>query len=138
MRSVGRSAAGLTLAELMVAIGIVSFSLLTLMGVLTYSLGAVDGDRQLSTASNLAREVMESVRSDGFTSIPAGTLTFDGRVPDPKAGDFPPAPYPLVVNEEGDYEVVVSVAPKGVLKSVTVDVYYQTERKVTLQCYLAP
>ena len=132
-----RELKGLALAELVVAVGIVSFALLTLMGVLTYSYSAVDSDRQLTNASAVARQVLESLKAVGGDAIPDGSIVFDGRTPDPLLGTFPPAPYPVVENSEGKFYIVVKVAPRPPsLKSVTVQVYYSPQQKVTLQTYV--
>ena len=72
----------------------------------------------------------------GYKAPAYGTVTFDGRVGQPQVDGFPPAPYPQVHNEEGDFFVVVQVEPKPpALKSVTVDVYWNVDKKVTLQSY---
>jgi type II secretory pathway pseudopilin PulG len=119
----------------MVALGVVSVALLAVIGVLIKSTGALQADRKVAQASSISRQVLEAVRAGGI-EIPDGTVTFDGRVGQPQVDGFPPAPYPQVHNEEGDFFVVVQVEPKPpALKSVTVDVYWNVDKKVTLQSY---
>lgn len=126
---------GATLAEIIVALGVVSIALLAIMGVLIKSTGALRADRKVAQASNIARQVLEAVRAGGI-EIPAGTVTFDGRTGQAPVNDFPPAPYPQTTNEEGDFFVVVEVKPRPPsLKSVTVSVYWDVETRVTLQSY---
>jgi type II secretory pathway pseudopilin PulG len=134
-----RSNKGVTLAELVVAMGIVSVALLAIMGVLIQSTGALNSDRKISTASQLARQVMEAVRAGGHLTIPEGTVTFDGRADHPKVNDFPPDPYPGVKVDEGEFHISVTAERKPPnLKSVTVEVYWDVDKKVALQSYFLP
>lgn len=124
----------------MIALAIAAVSLLTMIGVYLagYQLGTRSRDVIVST--ELATEILEATRDAGFDRIPSGTATFDGRIPDapdPVSG-FPPSPFPEITLSGRTYPIMVEVAPQGPMKSVTVHVYYEEGRRVSLQTYFRP
>ncbi|MBI3924008.1 MAG: hypothetical protein HY319_00555 [Armatimonadetes bacterium] len=132
---------GLTLLEIMIALGITSFTLLTMIGVYASGLHLMARSKGITTGTELGREVLEMAREQGFTSVPAEEVTYDGRVPDPGHAflGFPPEPYPAATVDGKTYPMVVKVSPvSDQLKSITVQVYYDGGSKVTLQTLLKP
>lgn len=130
-RPVGKRIVGLTVAEVLLALGlftivVLGFSVVILSGMRLN----LQGDK-MSQGTQIARSVMENAKKKGYANIATGL--FDGRLATPTAPDvatgFPPSPYP----KQGDYQVVVQVSdisPSS--RSVKVDVYWSAVSKVTL------
>lgn len=123
--------------ELMVALSVIAFALLTMIGVYISAVRLMARGEEITTATEVGRRMLETLRSQGFAYIPDGTNIYDGRVPDSRDGalGFPPDPYPM----DGRYQlVVVSEKVDDNLKSVTVRIYYDDESNVVLQTYFKP
>lgn len=86
---------GLTLAEVVLAVGLIGFVTLGLMGTIVGGLKLMSRSETRTAASNLGAGVLESIADNGgYHCIPDSDLTFDGKRPDPQVKDFPPPPYP--------------------------------------------
>ena len=86
---------GLTLAEVIIAVGLIGFVTLGLIGTIVGGLKLMSRSETRTAASNLGAGVIEAISDNGgFHSIPDSILTFDGKTPDPQIDEFPPAPYP--------------------------------------------
>lgn len=122
--------------EVMIAVALVAFGMLTMIGVYISGLNLMARGEDIIAATNVGRNFLDTVKATGFASLPAGTAVFDGRVPDPAGpGGFPPAPYPV----SGKNKLVIRCEEIDArLKSVTVSVYYDDQSKVDLQTYLRP
>lgn len=93
--SVRRSNIGLTLAEVVLATGLLTLVVVIVMGVFIGGLRLMSRSEQRTQATNLARLMLESIDDQGgFHTLPDSDSIFDGTVPDPAVNNFPPAPYP--------------------------------------------
>ncbi len=118
-------------------------AILSVMMVFAQSMKLLRSSNQVTAATDIARELIENVRANGYALITPGT--YDGRLavptpPDPTT-NFPPAPYPETFRNGERYLVVVEADPAGLPPntiSVKVDVYWSDNGKATLQTYLRP
>lgn len=140
---------GYSLMELVLALGVVTVAVLALITVFISGLELSARSRDLATATELARAVMErtklNLRTAGFAYVPAGSYTFDGRAPAPRVGapplDFPPDPYPGVPNLNGQrYSVLVtgSEPNPGKLKEMRVEVLFGPSSRVVVETRFHP
>lgn len=123
--------------ELMVALSVIAFALLTMIGVFISGAQLMSRGEQITTATEVGRRMLETVRVAGYAYIPDGVSSYDGRVPEPRDPSlgFPPAPYPA----DERYELVVDTEEIDTnLKAVTVRVYYDNESNLVLQSYYRP
>ncbi|MBI3924632.1 MAG: hypothetical protein HY319_03755 [Armatimonadetes bacterium] len=127
---------GVTLMEILIAIGIVAIAILALVAVFISGTKLVAQSQEVATGTQVARAELERIRDSGYDRVPDTDLTFDGRIPDATVSGFPPLPYPS--SPEG-YQVVVTVSQRGYyLKSVTVEAHWGSDQRVVLQTYLHP
>jgi len=102
----------LTLAEVIIAVGLLGLATLSLMAVFIGGLRLMSRSEVRTSASNLGNAVLESITDiGGFHAIPDTDRTFDGNVPDPTSSGFPPSPYP------GNAEFTITVETKIVTAS---------------------
>lgn len=122
--------------EVMIALALASFGLLTMIGVYISGVHLMARGEEITASTDIGRQFLDTVKTGGFATLPPGAVVFDGRANDPQTADgFPPAPYPGV----GPRMLVVRCEElDSRLKSVTVSVYYDAESKVDLQTYLRP
>ena len=121
------------------ATALLSFGLLTMIGVFASGLRLIAQGRDLEAATDIARSFLEATQELAFDELPAGPQTFDGRVPDAEAGVFPPAPYPSTTLNNQQFELVVTIAKQDdYLKLVTVEVRWSESSQVRLQTLVAP
>lgn len=128
---------GLSLLELIIAIGVLSFALLTMMGVYLSGIRLSTRGEQITVATEVARRLMERVDEAGYAYIPEANVTYDGRLGHPRdaATGFPPPPYP---SEENYRLVVLTEKFDDHVKAVTTAVYYDDTSHVLLQTYFRP
>lgn len=120
--------------EIMVALGIVAFALITMIGVYISSIRLMTRGEEMTRASEVARSSLESIKLQGYGKVPPNA-TFDSRNSDPKVDDFPPDPYPGPTG----YPIVIKTEVIDTdLLSVTVRVYYDEKSHVVLQTYVRP
>ncbi len=126
-----------SLLELVVAIGLVAFTLLTMVAVAINGARLGQRGEQITRATEMGRSLLERLQDDGFVYLPDGDNVHDGRVPDPtdSVTGFPPSPYP---SQENMSLVVATRQLEPQLKSVTATIYYQDESHLTLQTYFRP
>ena len=122
---------GLSLAEVVLSLGLFTMVVLGFISLITAGLRLnLQGD-QMSSATQSGRTLMETVKQRGYDRISPGT--YDGRLsspPPPNATTgFPPSPYPT----SGVYQIVVTAADYAAgIRSVKVDVYWGPRSKVSL------
>ena len=141
-----RKSQALSLLEVMLAFGVLSVALLGVIALFTNGLRLMSHSKQLTAATEVGRQVLESVKTAGYSSIPGTDIVFDGRgaTPDPQIlgpPDFPPRPYPTEVVDGGNYEVVVRVTTppaSPTLRAVEVEVYYARGGSSVLQTLFHP
>ncbi|MEW6279274.1 MAG: type II secretion system protein [Candidatus Eremiobacterota bacterium] len=138
---------GFSLAELVLAFGVVAVAILSLVAVFLSGVRLTARSRELSSGTEVAHQVMEqvklNVRQGGFGYLPPGSYNFDGKNPDPQVGVppllFPPAPYPTTTVNNRDYTVLVSgqeLSPT--LKELRVEVHWGDQSRVVLETHLHP
>ena len=109
-----RSQAGFSLAELIIAVGIISVGLVAVVTGFSYGLQGVEASRQQSTAVFLAEQRMEQVKASSFATITSGT--------------FPAEAYGAIANAPlYRRQVAITDNPSGIANSklVVVDVFYR-------------
>lgn len=125
---------GLTLAEVLVAIGLFAAVALALGSLVISGLKLNRQGGDMSLATEFGREFLETVKQRGYPMISNGT--FDGRLPTPPppivATGFPPAPYPFPASNPKYRLVVVGGDFSPGVKSVQVDVWYSPRSRVRL------
>ena len=145
MNRVGGSStkSGFSLLELMIAFGLITVAILGLIGVFASGLGLSGQSRNVASATELGREVIERIKFEveqvGFGYVPGGTYSFDGHVPDVSIGSppFPPPPYQTAwMNNQ---EFVISVTGSELsptFKEIRVTVSWDKLSKVILETRL--
>jgi prepilin-type N-terminal cleavage/methylation domain-containing protein len=109
-----RSQAGFSLAELIIAVGIIGVGLVAVVTGFSYGLQGVEASRQQSTAVFLAEQRLEQVKATTFRSITSAT--------------FPSEAYGTVANAPlFRRQVTITDNPSGITNSklVVVDVFYR-------------
>lgn len=74
------SGRGFTLAEVVIAIGVISFALVAIIGVLPVGLASGRLATQETRANHLAEEVFSTLRSQPFTSVSLSSLASPGTI----------------------------------------------------------
>lgn len=134
MKRRGRS--GLTLAELVLALGLTVAVLISVAVVMSRGLSWLRQTRHRTVAQSAARDVLERVRLAGPAALPPDGV-FDGKIPTPRVGSFPPDPYFSIVESERLYTIRVAVSTvRPGLRSVQVDVSWGGKATVSLETYL--
>ena len=99
----------------------------------TQGMYVLSHSKQVDFATERAHECLETVRALGSAAIVPGT--YDSRSGDAPVSGFPPTPYNPIPD---DFPMVVEAtttgAPAGTI-AVRVEVYYEPERKVSLETY---
>lgn len=104
-------ARGVTLVEVLLSLGLVAAALITIVSVFLAGLQATRLKQQTSVAEDLCRQIVE--RSKELSGLPGAAQVFDGGVPDPGVGGFPPSPYPQVTVDGQTYQITVSIRPQS-------------------------
>ncbi|MCA9796903.1 MAG: hypothetical protein KC910_34070 [Candidatus Eremiobacteraeota bacterium] len=130
---------GFTLAEVMVALGLITIAVLTIIAAFTGALQLSSKSSEITAATGVGQDFLEAIRDAGYDFVPDGTYTFDGRRADPAIDGFPPDPYPVAQVDGRDYSLKVRVAPKGAtLKIVTVEVFWGNQSRIALETFFYP
>lgn len=126
---------GLTLAETLVAIGLLSVVVLTVIGVLLSGLRLLTLSQEMTDASNIGRQFMEAVRErGGYSVIPPSISDFDGSLPDAAGPRFPPAPYPSSQLNGRLYTLRVRTAQSSDnVRAVLVEVAWEDDGSIILE-----
>lgn len=129
-----------TVAEIMMAFGIVAMAILALV---TGFIGALEMNArsvETAVASQVGRDFLERVNEAGYDNVPDGTFVFSGAANDPQTAEgFPPAPYPRVEANGQVHTLTVRVSTKGAtLKVVVVEVACGKHGKTSFETYLYP
>ena len=129
---------GLSLAELLLAVGFLAAILIMMVAVMGNGLRWQANSRSYSLAYSAGRDLLERIREAGAAQLPAPQV-FDGRIGQAAVGTpaFPPAPYPALKTDHETFSYVVTVAQvQPGLSSVKVETYWDSRHKVTLETYL--
>jgi prepilin-type N-terminal cleavage/methylation domain-containing protein len=126
---------GVSLVEIVIALGILSIALLGLVATFTSGLKLAQVSNEVTTATTVGQEFLELVKARGYTQTATGT--YDGRVPDPAASvGFPFAPYPTVKRNNQEYALVVTCSDvTTTIRDVRVDVYWEAQRESNISFY---
>ena len=125
-------ARGVTLVEIILAIGVLAVAILGLATVFISGLKLVEASANLTSATNVGREFLETVKEHGYSGTRAGT--FDGRTPTPPdaRSGFPPAPYPKTTVDQHEYTLVVRCRDYSpTIRTIEVDVYWDRDSKTS-------
>lgn len=104
----------MTLAEVMMAAGILVVVLLLLIAVFIGGLQLMERSEVHTAASSIGREVLETIEdAGGFAALPLLASQFDGAVPDDTLDGFPPQPYPKAQRDGRDYVIKAQTIKVG-------------------------
>jgi hypothetical protein len=126
---------GLSLAEVLIALALLTFGFLMVIGLFAQNLQLQSRSAEMTEAVEIARSVMEELKARPAL-IPDPTVHFQTAsqiIPGPPP--FPPAPFPSVQGEHGRYTIEIKIeeaTPRGV-KAVEVYVAWEGGRGVSLQ-----
>lgn len=110
LRSLGLHRPGLTLAEVMVSVGLLSMVLLLLVGVFVAGLQLMQRSEVHTAASTIGREILETIKDEGaYAALPLQNANFNGLNPDAKIDGFPPDPYPRATRDGREFVIRVEV-----------------------------
>lgn len=127
----------LTLAEVIVALGVIALVTLSLLAAFMGGYRVMQQSTQLTMATDTAREFLETTKSLGYDQTAVGT--YDGRIPaapDTSTG-FPPAPYPVTQRDAADYTLLVTCTQHTpTTRLVTVRVFWGTDHKTEIATML--
>lgn len=130
--STRRSTSGLSLLEVMLALGLLSVVTLALMAVFTSGNRMMAQSTSLTMATDVCREFLERTRCEGYNRTLVGV--YDGRVGDPSdiTTGFPHAPYPASTRNGKDYHLFVEVTQVGPeTRLIKLRVYWEDGRHHT-------
>ncbi len=103
----------MTLAEVMMAAGILVVVLLLVIAVFIGGLQLMERSEVHTEASSIGREILETIEdAGGFAALPLVAGKFDDSIPDARVDGFPPKPYSEA--ERGGREYNVTVETKAV------------------------
>jgi hypothetical protein len=111
---------------------VLTVAIMGLASVFLSGLKMVDASTSLTGATNVGRELLETVKQRGYSSTAVGT--FDGRLATPPdlATGFPMAPYPKTTVDDHEYALVVRCSDfSPTIRSIEVDVYWDRDSKTT-------
>ena len=121
----------------MLAVGLLSFAVLTMIGVYASGFKLLANGRDLTAATDVARAQLTALQELRFSELVLGT--YDGRVAGAVPQDFPPAPWPSMSTNGRKFSILVSVRARSAdLKELTVRVYWAPSGMVTLQTLVTP
>ena len=130
-----RGIRGFSLAEMLLALGLLSVGLLALIGVLTGGLHLMSKSEEITSATQVARSVIERIKDMEPAAVPENG-TFGGSNLANSSG-FPPAPFPTTQSNGRTYDLTVTttrVGPHTVSLEVTVT--WEDGGKLTCETYL--
>ena len=130
--------AGFTLAEVLLSIGLLSVSLLAVIGLFTSAIRFQATSQERDLAMNISRRLLERIASEPNIVPPAPGTWIGGEMAftPPALGSpaFPPAPYPY---EEGYVlDVFLENSARPGMKLVRVVARWDNGRSVTLQTFI--
>ena len=88
-----------------------TLALLSVIALFVSGQRALRQSQRLATATGLCKTMIDQIRAQDLSSLPL-PQSFDGRVPTPPLGSFPPAPYPQVEREQ-TYRLAVWLTATG-------------------------
>ena len=121
----------------MLAIGLMGLLALSLVVLAGVALRMNSASQERVLATELATELLERIRIEGYLSVPHETSKFDGRVPDAADDGFPPAPYPTSSKAPGQTIMVETEQTSPNLRRIKVTVF--APNSITrLESYIHP
>jgi hypothetical protein len=131
------SRAGLTLAELVVTMALLSSAGLGLLAAFTSGLKLMQQSTNLSMATDLGKEMIEGIKAAGYDQAVVGD--FDGRRPDPPDAltTFPAQPYPSSWRNDQQYTLrVVCEQHSPTTRLLRVEVFWGRTHRTSLSTML--
>ncbi len=138
---------GFSLLEVTLALGILTVALLATLQVFLSGSQMVAQSTQVTTAGELARELLDRCAAIGYALVPPNSTVFDGTATTPTLPDangFPPAPYPEAVVEGTTYRFRVTTDNLAVLgatnepRAIFVEVFWGRNHQASFETYLHP
>jgi Tfp pilus assembly protein PilV len=129
------SSRGLSLLEVIIALGLIPVLVLSLFFLFSRSLRLQRQADDVTRASELARRELEALRVLDYARIPV-PVQFSGQAAN--TDGFPPPPYPRTTLDGQVYEVRVDTAAENGGKAVRVQVSWPGEHRVSLETRLVP
>lgn len=113
---------GFTILEVIIALGILSVSLLVIINLFPKGIKMTRESKEISVATNLAKERIEELISESYENIPTGTIDVKARLDNNPQNQF------YIYQREAlaeyvDSDLATSVSDTG-LKKITVSVYW--------------
>jgi type II secretory pathway pseudopilin PulG len=119
-REIG-SQSGLTLLEILFALGLIGVSLLALAAAFPAGVGGVEAGKQQTTAIFLAEQRLEQIKGTAFASITVGNFPDEPRGTVSCAG-IPPCGLPPEYRDRYGREVDITNPAPGMTNALRVDV----------------
>ena len=116
---------GLTLAEILVALALLSVALLTMVAIFTKNLSLAGKTEEMTVATELGKTMLERVAVMEPDLVPVPSYFARHPV---NADGFPPSPYPSQTIDGREYEIEVRTTPRGDLVLVEATVIWSRGR----------
>lgn len=131
-----RPRSAVTLIEILLCCLILSVAVLSLAFLFLRGLQLQQKSSRILQASQLSQQLLERIRQ--ATQPTAATYLFDGRLPTPDSGGFPPAPYPACRLDARDYTFLVRSQPHpDGPRRLTVQVFFD-QQQLTFETLVDP
>lgn len=131
-----RAGSGVSLVEVLFAVGLLTVVLAALTTVFLGGLRLLRQAQEVATASSLARQEMEKIKERDYTGFPSTAVVYDGRAGDAPSGGFPPAPYPRQDLGKQYFLVVRSNPIDDKLQKVAVEIHWDVSKVQSLETIL--
>ena len=130
----------MTVAEVVVALGILATAILAIVAGFIGALELNSRSLEMAVATQVGRDFLEQVKEQGYDKVPDGDYSYDGSKNDARtAQGFPPDPYPQVTANGRVHSLLVRVTTKGAtLKVVVVEVSWGNQGRIILETYIYP
>lgn len=133
MGSLAHKRRGVSLGEIIVALGLLAVAALALLAAFTAGMKMMAESRELTMATEVGREFLEAVESNGYQMTTLGVFHGATRSPKDLTTGFPPAPYPSGRRNQTEYRLRVDCqqyAPNA--RSVEVQVSWGRDHHISL------
>ena len=123
---------------MLVAMAVLSISVLTLAGLLIANLQLSSQNRESVAAAQAAQSMLEQIRA-GEVALPSSARTFQGALNEPRQDGFPPSPYPQIQANQTTilYDVQIEpVAGRNGLFWIKIRAHWGVQHGLELESYV--